>query len=88
MTPASLTPLSRVTRAPALHHMLVPTGLGAVVNAIPPSLRAHARSLAVGPHSLTLVLDQGAIVLGNASAPRAKFAAAVAVIRQVLYSLK
>jgi hypothetical protein len=51
-----------------------------VVNAIPPSIRTHARALAVGTGSLTLLLDRGAILLGNPSAPRAKFAAAAAVI--------
>jgi cell division protein FtsQ len=78
--PAGTLPITGVTSAAALHHLLVPTGLGAVVNSIPPSLRSHARALAVGRGSLTLLLDHGAIFLGNASAPQAKFAAAVAVI--------
>jgi cell division protein FtsQ len=78
--PAGALPITGVKTAPALHQPLVPTGLGAVVDAIPPTLRTHARALAVGPTSLTLVLDHGAILLGNASAPTAKFAAADAVI--------
>jgi cell division protein FtsQ len=78
--PPSVLPITGVTRAPVLHHLLVPTGLGAIVSAIPASLRAHARFLAVGRDSLTLQLDHGAILLGNESGPTAKFAAAVGVI--------
>jgi cell division protein FtsQ len=78
--PPGTVPITGISRVGALHRQLFPKGLGAVVQAIPPALRAHVRALAVAPGSLTLTLDDGAVRLCNATTPAAKFAAAAAVI--------
>jgi cell division protein FtsQ len=79
--PAGAIEITGVRRVPGRDETMSPAGTSRVVSAMPAELVPHARTIALRPDTVAVVLDVGEVRLGDASHLPAKFAAAVAVMR-------